>query len=184
MSGPLIGFVISIVAIIALSVTLYWGATYEKVTTTNSPTTVDTFKNETMCCREKTVANRIAKSPVLTAQSAASSMGSVPGAFGSEYKTTLAIEQYATDFLSTESITKMLGRVEKGEDRQAVIDEHFKSFVGQPYNVVTTRSVDTVIEPETTTADIVYTSYNTFADTIDNNALVTTVNYEGLNLWW
>lgn len=111
-------------------------------------------------------------------------MGSVPGAFGSEYKTTLAIEQYATDFLSTESITKMLGRVEKGEDRQAVIDEHFKSFVGQPYNVVTTRSVDTVIEPETTTTDIVYTSYNTFADTIDNNALVTTVNYEGLNLWW
>jgi hypothetical protein len=38
-------------------------------------------------------------------------MGSVPGNFGSEYKTTLAINQYATNFLSTEAITKMLGRV-------------------------------------------------------------------------
>jgi hypothetical protein len=64
MSGPLIGFIVSIVAIIALSVSLYWAATKE--VRINNPTTEDTYNEEVVCCKIQTVANRIPKSAVMT----------------------------------------------------------------------------------------------------------------------
>jgi hypothetical protein len=56
---------------------------------------------------------------------------------------------------------------------------------GTPYTAAVTRSVDTVINSTATTEDsISYYQVSDFLFTIDANANVTTINYEGLNLWW
>jgi hypothetical protein len=56
---------------------------------------------------------------------------------------------------------------------------------GTPYSAEITRSVDTIVNDTASTEDTIsYYQVPDYVDTIDENAEVTTINYEGLNLWW
>lgn len=181
MSGALIGIIVSIVGILGLSISMYWAA--QKTVSVNHPTTVDTYDTVTKT-QVETVKNRSVKSPVLTPQSTAS-WGTIPGEFNSEYKTIMDINTYSNDFLSSHNVAAMQKRIDNGEDKKTVISEHFGANVGAQMNVETTRQADLVVDSAASSSEyIAYTAYNTFADTIDNNANITTINYEGLNLWW
>jgi len=95
------------------------------------------------------------------------------------------INSYSNSFLSSHNVAAMQKRIDNGEDKKTVISEHFDANVGAAMNVETTRSADLVVDSAASSSEyIAYTAYNTFADTIDDNANITTVNYEGLNLWW
>jgi len=40
----------------------------------------------------------------------------------------MAINQYSTDFLSSESVKSMMDKIDKGADKKSVVDEHFKLY--------------------------------------------------------
>ena len=77
----------------------------------------------------------------------------------------------------------MLSRVEAGEDKKAVVDAHLKNYQGVPYSVSTQRTVDTILGSQS--ADFIeYQQISAYLASIDETMVATTVNYDGLNLWW
>jgi len=160
---------------------MYWAA--KKTVQVNNPTEEPVYVTVTKSTME-TIKNRSVKSPVLTPQSTAS-WGTIPGEFNSKYDTIMDVNTYANDFLSSHNVAAMQKRIDNGEDKRTVIDEHFKGNVGAQRKVGTTRQADLVINTEKTTTDyIAYTAYNTFDENTIGSDNITTINYEGLNLWW
>ena len=178
-TGPIIGMVISIVVVLGLTVSLYWAVTEEEdeMRDSTTPKYIYVETNTT-----ETVTSRIAQ-PQLVNPARVSSWGTIPGDFASSYQTLLTINNYDESFLSKTNIKKMLSRVEAGEDKKAVVDAHLKNYQGVPYSASTQRTVDTILGSQS--ADFIeYQQISAYLASIDETMVATTVNYDGLNLWW
>jgi hypothetical protein len=105
-AGSIAGLVISIIAVLGLSISLYWAAQEE--TTKTREIKVPKFKDVTKTKIEK-VANRIPVPTVISTEpTSVTRWGTVPGSFASTYLTGLTINNYSEDFLNTHAMAHML----------------------------------------------------------------------------
>jgi uncharacterized iron-regulated membrane protein len=105
-TGPLIGMIISIAAVLGLSISMYWAAQTE-VTEMRNTTVPNYIQVNT---RNETVSNRVPVTAVPSKDNVAT-WGDIPGNFESTYNTKLNIVNYQADTLSSAHVSKMLKRV-------------------------------------------------------------------------
>jgi len=112
------------------------------------------------------------------------SWGQIPGNFKSTYNNTLSIQQYQSEFLASHKVADMLRQVEGGADSRQIVADHIYANLGDNTTVNVARTTDLQLNPMNTTEKISFTAENVFSDDFDGNQVVSTINYEGLNLWW
>ena len=78
----------------------------------------------------------------------------------------------------------MLRQVDSGADSRQIVADHINSNLGDNTTVSVARTTDLQLNPMNTTEKISFTAENVFSDDFDGNQVISTINYEGLNLWW